>query len=170
MRLLLRDTETGQKINDRFGLHFQFAGQLVDSDLVRVAHALRSLLGPLTPALPLPPVPLRLRFLLLVLRPARLPLAPSLQQQRFRPKLPLRLVAVQQFPPRPLLPVRPLPRLRLGIPQFPRSPRFHSLPHLAKRFHRTGSRPGRFCPPSFRRYREFPSIAPASSRRVFLRS
>src|SRR6184192_1149640 len=46
MRLLLRNSETGQKINDRFGLHFQFAGQLVDSDLVRVAHALRSLLGP----------------------------------------------------------------------------------------------------------------------------
>ena len=51
MRFLFRDTETGQKVNDRFGLHFQFAGQLVDSDLVRVAHALRLFLGPLPPLL-----------------------------------------------------------------------------------------------------------------------
>ena len=47
MRFLLRDTETWQKVNDRFGLHFQFAGQLVDSDLIRVGHALHLLLGSL---------------------------------------------------------------------------------------------------------------------------
>ena len=62
VRLFFRDTEARQKINDRFGLHFQFAGQLVDSDLVRVAHALRSLLGPFTPVLLLPLVTLRFRF------------------------------------------------------------------------------------------------------------
>lgn len=47
MGLFLRDTETGQKVNNRFGFHFQFAGQLVNSDLIRVGHALHLLLGPL---------------------------------------------------------------------------------------------------------------------------
>jgi len=40
VRLFFRDSETGQKINDRFGLDLQFAGQFVDSNLIRVAHAL----------------------------------------------------------------------------------------------------------------------------------
>ena len=39
MRLLLCDPVPGQKVNDCFGLHLKFAGQLVDSDLVCVAHA-----------------------------------------------------------------------------------------------------------------------------------
>jgi hypothetical protein len=42
VRLLFRDAEAGQKINDRLGLDLQLASQLVDSDLVCVAHALRS--------------------------------------------------------------------------------------------------------------------------------
>jgi hypothetical protein len=41
VRLLFRDAEPGQKVNDRFGLDLQLAGQFVDSDLIRVAHALR---------------------------------------------------------------------------------------------------------------------------------
>lgn len=40
--LFLRDAEAGQKVNNRFGLDFEFAGQFVDSDLIGVAHALRS--------------------------------------------------------------------------------------------------------------------------------
>jgi hypothetical protein len=34
--LLFSDPVTWQKVNDRFGLHFEFAGQLIDSDLVYV--------------------------------------------------------------------------------------------------------------------------------------
>jgi len=45
VRLFFRDTESGQKVNDGFGLDLQFAGQFVDPDLIRVAHALRSLLS-----------------------------------------------------------------------------------------------------------------------------
>jgi len=41
MSLLFRDPETGQKINDGLCLYFQFAGQLVDPNLICVAHALR---------------------------------------------------------------------------------------------------------------------------------
>jgi hypothetical protein len=43
--LLFGDTKAGQKVNDRLRLDLQFARQLVDSDLIRVAHAIRSLLG-----------------------------------------------------------------------------------------------------------------------------
>ncbi len=39
VRLLLRDAIPRQKVNDRFGLHLEFAGQLVDSNLICVAHA-----------------------------------------------------------------------------------------------------------------------------------
>ena len=39
MRFLFRYAESGQKINDGFGLDLQLAGQLVDSDLIRVAHS-----------------------------------------------------------------------------------------------------------------------------------
>jgi hypothetical protein len=39
MRFLFRDAESGQEINNRFRLDLQFAGQLVDSDLIRVAHS-----------------------------------------------------------------------------------------------------------------------------------
>jgi hypothetical protein len=42
VRFLFRDAEAGQKINNRLGLDLQLAGQFVDSDLVCVAHALRS--------------------------------------------------------------------------------------------------------------------------------
>ncbi len=39
MRLLLRDAISRQKVNDRLGLDLEFAGQLVDSDLICFAHA-----------------------------------------------------------------------------------------------------------------------------------
>jgi hypothetical protein len=39
VRLLLRDAIPRQKVNDSFGLDLEFAGQLVDSDLVCVSHA-----------------------------------------------------------------------------------------------------------------------------------
>ena len=42
VRLLFRNAVAGQKINDRLGLDLQLAGQLVDSDLICVCHALRS--------------------------------------------------------------------------------------------------------------------------------
>jgi hypothetical protein len=42
VRLLFGDPVSGQKINNRFGLHFQFAGQLVNSDLVCVAQEFAS--------------------------------------------------------------------------------------------------------------------------------
>ena len=109
MRLFLRDTETGQKVNDRLGLHFQFACQLVDSDLVRVSHALRSLRGSLfletlllrvTPALPLPLALLRFRFLLPKLRLVLLPpaLSPLQQGLPFPQKLPPQPVLLRQVP------------------------------------------------------------------------
>src|SRR5579859_1371174 len=172
MRLFFGNTETGQKINNRFGLHFQFAGQLIDSDLVYVAHALRLLLGPVTPALPLLLVPLRFRFPLPELRPARLRSAPSLLQQRppHRRKLLLPAALLQQFPSSPLpqpLQLRPLRRLRLQLPGFPRSLRFHRLARPQKRSHKTGSPTGRSCPPSFRRCPESPSTVPASSKPAF---
>jgi hypothetical protein len=42
VRLFFRNAVAGQKINDRLGLDLQLAGQLVDSDLICVCHALRS--------------------------------------------------------------------------------------------------------------------------------
>ena len=42
MRLLLRDAIPGQQVNNGFGFDLEFAGQLVDSDLICVGHALRS--------------------------------------------------------------------------------------------------------------------------------
>jgi hypothetical protein len=39
MRLLFGDAVPRQKVNNRFGLDLEFAGQLVDSDLVCVCHA-----------------------------------------------------------------------------------------------------------------------------------
>jgi len=39
MRLLFRDAVSRQQINNGFGLDLEFAGQLVDSDLVCVSHA-----------------------------------------------------------------------------------------------------------------------------------
>jgi hypothetical protein len=39
VRLLLRDSIARQKVNNRLGLDFEFAGQLVDSDLICFAHA-----------------------------------------------------------------------------------------------------------------------------------
>ncbi len=42
MRLLFRDAVPRQQVNDGFRLDLQFAGQLVDSDLICVGHALRS--------------------------------------------------------------------------------------------------------------------------------
>jgi len=41
VRLLFGDPESREKVNDGLGLDLQLAGQLVDSDLIRVAHALR---------------------------------------------------------------------------------------------------------------------------------
>jgi hypothetical protein len=38
----LRDAEAGQKVNDGFCFDFELAGQLVDSNLIGVGHALRS--------------------------------------------------------------------------------------------------------------------------------
>jgi len=43
VRFLFRDTEAGQKVNDGLGLDFELAGQLVDSYLIGVGHALRSI-------------------------------------------------------------------------------------------------------------------------------
>ena len=43
MRFLFRDAEAGQKVNDGLGLDFELAGQLVDSYLIGVGHALRSM-------------------------------------------------------------------------------------------------------------------------------
>jgi hypothetical protein len=37
VRLLFRDAVAGQKVNDRFGLNLELAGQLINSDLVGVA-------------------------------------------------------------------------------------------------------------------------------------
>jgi hypothetical protein len=42
MRLLFRDSIPRQQVNDGFRLDLQFAGQLVNSDLIYVCHALRS--------------------------------------------------------------------------------------------------------------------------------
>jgi hypothetical protein len=44
VRLFLRDAEAGQKVNNGLGLDFELAGQLVNSDLIGVGHALRSIL------------------------------------------------------------------------------------------------------------------------------
>jgi hypothetical protein len=46
MGFLFGDTKSGQKVNNGFRFDLQFARQFVDSDLIRVAHVLRSLLGP----------------------------------------------------------------------------------------------------------------------------
>ena len=43
MRFFLRDAEAGQKVNNGLGLDFELAGQLVDSYLIGVGHALRSM-------------------------------------------------------------------------------------------------------------------------------
>jgi hypothetical protein len=43
VRFLFGDTEAGQKVNDGLGLDFELAGQLVDSYLIGVGHALRSI-------------------------------------------------------------------------------------------------------------------------------
>jgi hypothetical protein len=40
---LFRDAEARQKVNDGLGLNFELAGQLVDSYLIGVGHALRSI-------------------------------------------------------------------------------------------------------------------------------
>ena len=40
VRLLFRYAETGQKVNDCFRLDLEFAGQLVNSDLIDISHAL----------------------------------------------------------------------------------------------------------------------------------
>jgi hypothetical protein len=42
VRLFLRDPVPGQQINNGFGLDLEFSGQLVNPDLIRVGHALRS--------------------------------------------------------------------------------------------------------------------------------
>jgi hypothetical protein len=42
VRLLFRHSVPGQQVNDGFGLDLEFAGQLVNSDLIYVGHALRS--------------------------------------------------------------------------------------------------------------------------------
>ena len=42
MRLFFRYAIPGQKVNDGLGFDLEFAGQLVDSNLICVAHALRS--------------------------------------------------------------------------------------------------------------------------------
>src|SRR5713226_8647437 len=42
----------------------------------------------------------------------------------------------------------------------------HSHPRPLRRLRRNDSRPDKFCPPSSRRCREFPSTAPASCRQV----
>src|SRR5690349_19531832 len=132
-------------------------------------------LDPFTPALPLPPVLLRCCSPLSKPRLARLPGARcSLQQQFPLPlKLPLLLVLPQQFRSYPLLQLLqlwPVRRLRLQPPRVPRPLRFHPLGQPQKRSHKIGSRPGRFCPPSFRRYPESPSIVRGSSTRVFPRN
>ena len=41
MRLFFGNPICGQKVNDGLGLDLEFAGQLVDSDLICVGHALR---------------------------------------------------------------------------------------------------------------------------------
>jgi hypothetical protein len=40
--LFLRDPEAGQKVDDGLCFDFELAGQLVDSNLIGVGHALRS--------------------------------------------------------------------------------------------------------------------------------
>jgi hypothetical protein len=39
MRLLFGNAKTGQKVNDGFGLDLEFARELIDADLICVAHA-----------------------------------------------------------------------------------------------------------------------------------
>jgi hypothetical protein len=41
MGLLLGDASLGQIIQNRFGLHFEFAGQFVDANLRLISHPLR---------------------------------------------------------------------------------------------------------------------------------
>jgi hypothetical protein len=41
MRLFFSDSVPGQKVNDGLGLYLEFSGQFVNSDLIRVGHALR---------------------------------------------------------------------------------------------------------------------------------
>jgi hypothetical protein len=40
--LLLRDAEAGEKVNNGLRFDFEFAGQLVNSNLIGVGHAFRS--------------------------------------------------------------------------------------------------------------------------------
>ena len=40
MRLFFCYAETGQKVNDRFRFDLEFAGQLVNPDLIDISHAL----------------------------------------------------------------------------------------------------------------------------------
>src|SRR5215471_2562478 len=116
------------------------------------------------------------------LRPSSLPqsflllsflLLSFLLQARFRPRKQgpreLRLLrppaGTRPFPPPPLLRLRWLPRL----PFLPDPPRLRLHPRTERRprrFRKTGLRPGRFYPPSFRRSLESPSTAPASCRQV----
>src|SRR5216684_5207972 len=130
-----------------------------------------------TPTWPLPVVPLRLhsqqvplrlaflaRSSFRLLRPSPL-LLPSPAALEF----PLQLLRPLQFQAR-LLPAHPPLRLLRHLLRL--SPRFlrplclpRSRPPLY-RSHKSGSRTGRFCPPSFRRFPEFPSIAPASSKQA----
>ena len=75
--LLFRDSEARQKVDDGLGLDFQFAGQLIDSDLIRVAaHALR--FG--TPVLR----KLRMRFVVFLFRRSRLALRHSFARRLCR--------------------------------------------------------------------------------------
>jgi hypothetical protein len=39
VRLFFLDSKTGQKVNDGFGLDLEFARELIDADLICVAHA-----------------------------------------------------------------------------------------------------------------------------------
>src|SRR5215469_16319790 len=95
------------------------------------------------------------------------------------PPLPAPLEVLQTPPPLPRLPPSLLPRGLLLQP-LRRPPRQllsslrsrhpHWQPPAPSRSHRSGSRPDRFCPPSFRRFRESPSIVPGSSTRASRRN
>src|SRR5205823_12420173 len=92
---------------------------------------------------------------LLLSAPPRFPLS-LLLSPRFQPSLPqpLPLPAVQL-------------RQRVPLPSSQRSRHLHRQRLLPCRSHRSGSRPGRSCPPSFRRFPESPSTVPESSTQAF---
>src|SRR5580704_12023237 len=175
VRLLFRDADFRQEIDQDFRFDLEFARQLVNSNLIGICHqplffsktsqyppiSQRHLLNPnplLHPRLPLSQSLQRLRLRLL-----RHPLATPLRELLYLPpsrscrqSLPIR--CSRRNPPRQL----PLPRRRFPLPLAPRpqQARLQDLQRLVLRVPRnTGPRIGESSPPSFRRFRESQPVA-----------